>query len=84
MDNVQKHNTCKSIFALKFCTACFNQCGHHQVLKIIDEGTALLSLLLRFLLSPLDACMCLSWWVVFPLAECCTAYLVEDHICRNM
>jgi hypothetical protein len=28
------------LFTLKFYTTCFDQCGHHQVLKIMDEETA--------------------------------------------
>jgi hypothetical protein len=33
--------------------------------------------------SPIDALMCLSWWVVFSLVVCCAACLVLESVGFN-
>jgi hypothetical protein len=60
----------KSYSVQKFVTTCFDQCGHHQMLKLLGEETAIfcfVACVVNIILSPLDAYVCLSWWVVFSL-----------------
>jgi hypothetical protein len=59
----------KNIRFKSFLTTCFDQCGHHQVLKIMDDETAVFCFVAYVVniqyISPLDAHACLCWWFVF-------------------
>jgi hypothetical protein len=60
----------KSYALYKFITIRFDQFGHHQVWKLLGEKTSVFCCCLCCL-SPLDALVCLSWWVVFSPVVCC-------------
>jgi hypothetical protein len=57
-------------------TICFDQCGHHQVLQFLTGKMlpSVVAYVVRYI-GPLNAYMCLSWWVVFSLVVFCAAYL---------
>lgn len=54
-------------------STCSDKCGYHQVLKCYARK--LISSVVAYVAnSPLDALVCLRWWVVFSLV-CCSASL---------